>query len=160
VTGKQPASAMPDFRLLIASPLLDQLRNQAVLAHPRECCGLLVGRRNKVAVITRLIACDNCHPEPTQFFTVEPAQQLAALLELRALEGAGDKAETLLGVYHSHPQGPAAPSPRDLDAAQDSEMIWLIIDATQGAIAAFQPLGGEDGAVTGFAPMTIIPTVP
>jgi proteasome lid subunit RPN8/RPN11 len=151
---------MPDSRLLIAPDLLDQLRRQAVLARPRECCGLLLGRRNKVAIVTRLVACDNCHPEPTQFFTIEPVQQLAVLLELRAQSGAGDKVETLLGVYHSHPRGPAAPSPRDLDAAQDAEMIWLIIDAAQGAIAAFQPRGDDDGAVTGFAPMTIIPTVP
>jgi len=139
---------MADRRLLIAKTLIEQMRRAAVEALPNECCGLLVGRRAPVAVVTRVVPAANVHDDPARFFTVDPAAQFKLLRDL------GD--ERLLGVYHSHPEGPPAPSPRDLAEANDPDLIWLVIHGRTGDIGAFQPVAGEAGKIGRFEPMVLI----
>jgi proteasome lid subunit RPN8/RPN11 len=143
----------PERRLLIAETLLAELRAAARAALPEECCGLLLGRRDPVATVTRLVPARNVHAEPTRKFTLDPAAQFAVLKAER-----GGAADRLIGHYHSHPKGPAAPSPRDLAAADDPDLLWLVIDAAGGEIGAFQPLAGTNGAVEGFAALALIAT--
>jgi proteasome lid subunit RPN8/RPN11 len=144
---------MPDRRLLIASRFLEQMKREAVTAAPNECCGLLIGRRNPVSIVTKLEPCANLHPEPTRFFTLDPARQITLL---RALRDSAD--EMLLGHYHSHPTGPAAPSPRDLAAANDAALIWLVIDAKSLEIGGFLPREDPSGRIVAFDPLSIIAT--
>jgi proteasome lid subunit RPN8/RPN11 len=145
---------LADRRLLIAHSLLDRLRQMARAAAPEECCGLLLGRRAPVAIVTELLPAANIHPEPERFFTIDPARQFALLRELRET----GREDRLLGLYHSHPQGPAAPSPRDLAEANDADMIWLVIDSAGGAIGAFQPETDASGRVAAFTVMDLIAT--
>lgn len=140
-----------DPRLLIGASLLEAMRGLARDAAPNEACGLLIGRRDPVSIVTRLLPAANVHPEPSAFFTIDPAAHLRLLRELRE-----SPSETLLGHFHSHPTGPAAPSARDLAAANDPELMWMIIDAASGAIAAFLPRADEAGEVIAFDEMTII----
>jgi proteasome lid subunit RPN8/RPN11 len=53
-------------------------------------------------------------------FEVDPQVHIDLI---RALRGTP---EGVVGHYHSHPDHPAAPSPRDLEAAIDGSMIWLV----------------------------------
>jgi len=137
---------MADHRLLIATRLIEHMRAAAKEAAPNECCGLLVGRRDPVAIVTRAIAADNVHANPAEFFTIDPAAQFKILKELRD----SPDGEQLLGCYHSHPDGPAAPSPRDLAEANDPDLIWLVLDAKTGEAGAFQLAAGR------FEPMVLI----
>ena len=122
--------------VLIARPLVEAMLQAARNAVPEECCGLLVGQGNRV---TRLVPAANVHDTPRRFFTLDPAAQFATLRALRAADGE----EEVLGHYHSHPNGPAEPSPRDLAEAPDAQAIWIVIDPSSDELAAFRPRPGE-----------------
>jgi proteasome lid subunit RPN8/RPN11 len=145
---------MADRSLLIAPNLLEELRALAHAALPRECCGLLIGRSVPSPIVTRLVPAENIHDEPTRFFTLDPVRHFALLRELRAQDGEGG--EVVLGHYHSHPEGPAEPSARDLADAEDSAMIWLIVAPASGDIGAFQPRADDAGKVIAFERLTIL----
>ncbi len=119
-------------RLRIAPNLIEAMLQAAHAAAPNECCGLVIG--TPMGEVTRLVPADNVHEEPQRFFTLDPKTQFAVLRELRGREDA-----ILLGHYHSHPKGPAEPSPRDLAEAHDGEMVWLLIDPQKNEIGAFMP---------------------
>ena len=40
----------------------------------------------------------------------------------------------MVGIYHSHPTGLARPSPRDLEAAWEPDLVWLIIGIRKGQV--------------------------
>jgi len=124
-------------RLRIASDLIEAMLQAARAAIPDECCGLLIGPAGG-GCVTRLVPAANVHEAPCRFFTIDPAAQFALLRELR-----GKPEEALLGCYHSHPVGPAEPSPRDLAEANDPELLWLVIDPIKGEVGAFRPRLGE-----------------
>jgi len=134
---------MSGGRLLIARPLIEAMLQAARAALPEECCGLLIGQGNRV---TRLVPAANVHETPRRFFTIDPAAQFATLRELRAAGGGED----VIGHYHSHPDGPAEPSARDLAEANDAEAVWIVIDPRTAEIGAFRPRLGE-----AFARLTI-----
>ena len=107
--------------IVIPQALQDELAAEATAAYPRECCGVLIGRREASRreanrkVVTEIAPVDNIQPEAIRdYFEMNPKQ-------LSAIEERVAKADGLdvLGYYHSHPDHPARPSPRDLEAARD-----------------------------------------
>jgi proteasome lid subunit RPN8/RPN11 len=95
---------------------------QAMLHHalqdlPNECCGVLLGRGGK---IERLVTMRSTEPSPDAYF-MDPEQQ-AALFTVMEQQG-----EALLGIYHSHPRGPATPSGADLQLAFHPGVVYIII---------------------------------
>ena len=130
--------------LHIASELIETMLQAARAAAFEECCGLLVGTPPPAPRVLRLVPAANTHPEPRRFFEIDPRTHFDTL---RALRQSG---EALLGHYHSHPAGPAHPSPRDLAAVTDGDLTWLVIDPLAGEIAAFLPRSGQDGGFDGF----------
>jgi desampylase len=96
------------------------LLEEAARAHPRECCGLLLGRGNHVALAQPAA---NVHPEPERHFEIDPKALIAAH---RAARAGGLE---LLGYYHSHPNGHAEPSASDRAAASGDGRIWAIVAA-------------------------------
>jgi [CysO sulfur-carrier protein]-S-L-cysteine hydrolase len=97
----------------IYQAMVDHL--QAV--YPLEGCGLLAGRPG---LALRSYPVENALGSPVAF-TMEPAQQLAALLALEA-EGL-----ELVAIYHSHPAGPERPSPSDIAQAYYSDAAQVIV---------------------------------
>lgn len=97
--------------------LLQQLIEAAAAAPAREICGLLYGDATRIA---RAVAADNVAARPRDSFEIDPRALFAAL---RAERAGGDR---MIGHYHSHPNGRADPSPRDLDASEPGK-YWLII---------------------------------
>jgi proteasome lid subunit RPN8/RPN11 len=102
---------------------------RTMLAHarrerPRECCGLLVGRRARVlaAVPMRNIA-----PGRTRY-RVDPAGHIALQRVLRVI--APDT--SIVGVYHSHPRGPAEPSESDVAEALYPDWVHVIVGMRNG----------------------------
>ena len=106
--------------LEVTSGAIATLLKEATLAAPLECCGLLLGLDQRIA---RAVPAVNIHPEPARHFEIDPAVLIPALRTER--EG-GDR---VLGYYHSHPNGLARPSAKDLACASGDGRIWGIIAA-------------------------------
>lgn len=94
------------------------LRDAAATAYPREACGVLVGLVTEGAWhVEAAIAAENlAGADAGTRFVLDPAALVAAEDEARA---AG---RVVLGVWHSHPDGPATLSEADRAAATAS---WL-----------------------------------
>jgi proteasome lid subunit RPN8/RPN11 len=90
---------------------------QAEADRPNETCGLLAGKGGRVC---RVYPVENIRHSPTAY-ELQPAQQIAAFLDL---EAAGWE---LSGIYHSHPAGPAEPSPTDIAQAYYPDSVYLIV---------------------------------
>ena len=111
-----------------------QILHQAATAHPHECCGLIAGVR--MAADFRVLA---LHPArnlavDADRFDIDPRDHLVAS---KAARTAGHQ---IIGCYHSHPDGGAEPSARDLAGAGEENFLWLI--AAGGNLAAFVYLCG------------------
>jgi proteasome lid subunit RPN8/RPN11 len=90
-----------------------------VEAHaPLEACGLLAGRERCVQAVLPVA---NRLQSATRFM-MDPAGQL------RAFEWIDDQGMELLGIFHSHPDGPEGPSATDIaEAAYDVvQVIWSL----------------------------------
>jgi len=108
---------------------LRQIVDAAEAAYPGECCGLLVGRDMPGGVeVTRAHASANLGKQRDRF-EIDPR----LWVDLSRALGKGP--QKIVGLYHSHPDGPAQPSSTDLEAAWGEELIWLIVS-----------VGGKDGA--------------
>jgi desampylase len=102
----------------VTSGTLATLLEEARLAHPRECCGLLLGKGNRVALAQ---SAANVHPEPERHFEIDPKALITAH---RAARAGGLE---VLGYYHSHPNGRDEPSATDRAAASGDGRVWAIV---------------------------------
>lgn len=131
----------------------------AEAAWPEECCGLLVGRGHDPVEVTRVVPTANIAQDRHARFEVDPAARLSLERELRAARDTLDPApgdERLVGHYHSHPGGPARPSPTDAARAFEPDLVWLVVAVTDGRateLAAWR----FDPAARAFHPVTIAP---
>jgi proteasome lid subunit RPN8/RPN11 len=104
-----------------------------LLAHarddsPNECCGLLVGRRG---VVERAVRARNLEAGPTRYL-IDPQDHFAAIKAARA-DGL-----RVIGAYHSHPAGPAAPSPSDIaEASGGSDFLYVIVWPSNGSVTGY-----------------------
>ena len=101
----------------LTSELHAQLLAEASASPFSEVCGLLVGRDRVEAVLPTA----NVAADPRSAFEIDPKALFGAIREER-MGGL-----RLLGSYHSHPEGPPTPSPRDHAQAAGDDRIWLII---------------------------------
>jgi proteasome lid subunit RPN8/RPN11 len=106
--------------LVLSGPLRAQIMKEARNAFPRECCGLVEGTRSgSTAYATALHATRNLAIEVNRF-EVDAAIHFALLHRLRGTE------RTIIGCYHSHPNGKSEPSELDCAAAAEEGFLWLI----------------------------------
>ena len=101
----------------IARNIVQTLFDAAMAAPDHEICGLLLGAADRIDRVEPAI---NVADRPSDTFEIDPRALFAAL---RAERAGGDR---LIGHYHSHPNGSAEPSPRDLAAAEPGK-YWLIL---------------------------------
>lgn len=92
------------------------MRRQVNRLAPLEACGLLAGINRRVEMS---IGVRNADQSPVRFH-MEPLEQWRAF---QRIESAGLE---LLGIYHSHPNGPDRPSPTDIAEAMYPvvQIIW------------------------------------
>lgn len=113
---------MTDRGLHISRADIRRIEAAAQDCLPRECCGLLLGAQSdgqwRVSQIeqSRNVAADDRNDR----FEIDPA------LLLRTQKAARAGGPRMIGVYHSHPDGDAAPSRTDLESSWQTGMIWLI----------------------------------
>ena len=120
-------------------------------AYPEEACGLLVGRSEhgegyRVNAVEASV--NVAEPPRTRRFEVDPK------LRLRLERALRESPDSVIGVYHSHPDGSAKPSETDISMIFEPDMVWLITavaDGRAGATAGWRP--AQDGSA--FLPVGI-----
>jgi len=116
--------------VFLPPPLKRRVREMATAAWPLEACGLLEGNAHGTVVhLRRALACANLDPDPEHRYRIDPETYLRAEHAARAI------GRMIVGVWHSHPHGGAAPSATD---AAESWPGWsyLIAGVTnEGMIA-------------------------
>ena len=91
---------------------LEELTRHARESQPRECCGILMSRREDPATVSFSLRGTNTETEfPEQRYALDRVAHLKAL-DLEYDEGA-----TIIGYYHSHPESSATPSQVDREQA-------------------------------------------
>ena len=102
-------------------------RCDAEQAYPQEACGLLIGTLSAAGwnvQAVRQVA--NLNTErATDRFQLDPEAYRRIDLELRGSQ------QEIIGVYHSHPDCPAKPSPTDLGSAWEG-FVYPIISVYRG----------------------------
>ena len=109
---------------------------RAMVAHarsdaPNECCGLLIGQGRLVRFAVPL---SNVDPRPAVGFRVDPAEHIAVRRIVRRLT----PKLSIVGVYHSHPRGPAVPSARDIAECHYPDWIFVIVGRDGRSVRAYQ----------------------
>ena len=119
-------------RRIVISAVVDRaLADAARQGLPLEVCGLLLGPAALVDGIARI---DELAPSPNlaaqegaDRFEIDPALHLRMRREMR---GTG---RTVLGLYHSHPNGSADASRADhMGGRLEPGLIWLIVPVLSG----------------------------
>ena len=140
---------MSEPRVQLSPAQLQVIERAAEAAYPEEACGLLVGRAGPGGAwqVNAVEASANvAEPPRTRRFEVDPKLRLRLERRLR------ESPDSVMGVYHSHPNGSAEPSETDISMIFEPDMIWLITavtDGRAGATMAYKPT--EDGAA--FRPL-------
>ena len=95
-----------------------QLTDHALAEQPNEACGVIAGVGTQVREIIPL---KNIAAQPEQAYRIEDHGLAVTLftLEKRGL--------SLLGFYHSHPQGEPVPSPSDVQQAAYPDVAYMIV---------------------------------
>lgn len=123
--------------LILSRALVDEMVTHASALYPEEACGLLAGQDGRA---TRFYPVENIHHSPVAY-EMEPVQQIRAMLDI---EAAGLE---LLAIYHSHPHGPARPSPTDVALAYYPDQVQLILSLAERERPALDAFTIRDGKV-------------
>ena len=130
-----PSTSSGQTGLRIRATVLEALLAEAENAAPDECCGLLLG----CEAIEEARPAANIHPDPRHHFEIDPQ----ALIDAHRAARAGGP--QVIGYYHSHPGGPAAPSATDRAMASGDGRVWAIVG--EGGVTFWRDDRG------GFAPL-------
>jgi proteasome lid subunit RPN8/RPN11 len=104
--------------LEVSSAVLTLMRAEAKHHAPREACGILLGRGNRIEQCLPTI---NVHPQPLSHFEIDPRALIACH------KAARDGGLQVIGYYHSHPNGRAEPSAIDQQMAARDQSYWAIV---------------------------------
>ena len=112
---------------------LDQIKYEATICYPSECCGLLVGNSgNNLYTITQIVPTKNIlNSHGNDVFEINPQDRINLERKLRK------ETNSIIGHFHSHPNSPHTPSKRDMELAYESRMIWLIVSVIGGKFHDF-----------------------
>ena len=113
----------------LSKALIDEIQAHATEDFPHECCGVMVGTAsgdNKA--VTALHKADNVHEDGHERrYLISPEQLMKIDRDARA------SGQTIVGIYHSHPNHPAQPS------GYDREWAWpwysyIIVSVMDGVV--------------------------
>lgn len=85
---------------------------------PNEICGFIMRQRTGGSWYFQ--PCKNIHKNPEHYFEIDP-EDLVKIY---------DKEECIIGMYHSHPNGPEGPSSADRKYAPDNGIRYFIVTRT------------------------------
>jgi proteasome lid subunit RPN8/RPN11 len=103
--------------LIIPQHLLDRMLIHCRAAYPDEACGVLAGQGSSPS---HIYESRNLEPTPVSYL-MDPAEQFRIMKDMR------DKGLRMVGIFHSHPQSPAYPSPKDIRLAFYDDTAYIIV---------------------------------
>ena len=108
----------------ITPNIAKQLLADALVCRELEICGLLScdNERQYSYPISNIAA------TPATHFEMDPKQLIYAFKKIRELK------QTLLAIYHSHPDGGIEPSATDIKQHQYHNLLYLIISHGNGVL--------------------------
>ena len=118
----------------VLTRLLEEARGNPA----QECCGLLAGRDG---VVTTLLPAENAQACATAY-EIAPRDLFRLFRAMRA-EGLAH-----MGIYHSHPTGENAPSPRDIESAFYPDVAWFIVSPLPDAPRPVRAFAIRDARAT------------
>lgn len=109
--------------------------------HPREACGLLIGRRtgSRVEIVEVREARNRAESRAHDRYELDPVDHLAAE------EHAASLGLKVVGVWHSHPDRPALPSETDRRGAH-ANWSYVIVAVTSDVVTELRSWRLVDGA--------------
>jgi len=125
----------------IRREVVEQILAHARAEAPLECCGLLLGTRDRLEAA---LPARNLLASPARF-EVDPVDHFGAIRRAR------DLGVEVVGVYHSHPASAPVPSPRDLAEASYPEFVYVIASLPRADLRAYRLLEGN------FLPVALVP---
>lgn len=139
--NNQQGIKLPLIRLPRA--VFEAMRAHVQAGYPNEACGVLAGARGQVV---KHYPATNVSETPETFSEIGSAELLAIWQEVDARDW------DFFAYYHSHPQTPAYPSPRDILLAQGwpgtFSLIFSLRDPQHPELRAF--LIAADHSITEY----------
>jgi proteasome lid subunit RPN8/RPN11 len=128
-------------RLRLPASVRRAIIDHAHRERPYECCGFLVGAPG---VAHHAVAMANVERSAVRYRIDDRAH-----IDLRRSLRTFRPALVIIGVYHSHPNGRAEPSPTDVAQAMYPEWTHVIVGlaGARPAVRAFRITGGTARAV-------------
>jgi proteasome lid subunit RPN8/RPN11 len=128
------------MKVVVPSPLVDEIRRHGEATYPEECCGFLVARasasgQGDTRLLHRVARMENRMEGARDRRFVIPPQ------ELRRFEaGLSGTGEEVVGFYHSHPDHPAVPSLFDQEHAWPwyTYLVLSVDHGRSGELSAFE----------------------
>ena len=112
VNSHQPGAA----RLKLTRTLWEEMRLHVTSLAPEEACGLIAG----IVEQARLVLPITNELHSAVRYSMAPDELLRAFIQIDEL------GLELVAIYHSHPAGPARPSPTDIGEAFYPNAVYLI----------------------------------
>lgn len=103
----------------------------AIIDHFRSClpfegCGLIAGTAGRVSVYYPMTNTE----QSSSSYLMDPAEQFQVMRSMR------ESGMEMLGICHSHPDGPACPSEKDVRIAWYEDVAYLIVSFAGGKPSA------------------------
>jgi len=120
------------------------LRQHGEETYPHECCGVLLGQfgDDSLKTVSRIARCGNTRADsPHNRYHIDPKELIRIQREGR------ERAEDIVGFYHSHPDHPAQWSATDLAEAHWFGCSYVITSVEKGTAAvtnSFELTGSEE----------------
>lgn len=103
----------------------------ASAGHPNEACGMLLGRiQGDTYIVLKVVLTPNRMQSPVRFAI--PDEDI-----IQAYRTAAEEGMEVVGVYHSHPASPAAPSGTDARYMELNPGAWVIYSGLDGRMRAW-----------------------
>jgi proteasome lid subunit RPN8/RPN11 len=122
----------------VKKAVLERMLEHARGVPDEECCGVLAGCEG---VITEILPARNMLASATAY-EIAPKELFRLFRQMRAA------ALDHMGIYHSHPGGPNAPSPQDIERAYYPDVAYFIVSPLRDAARPVRGFSIRDGAVT------------
>jgi [CysO sulfur-carrier protein]-S-L-cysteine hydrolase len=102
----------------IPRDIVNQILHQAQQTPEEEVCGLISGADGN---FRRCYPVVNVSADRRRLFELDPRGQIEAMRDMR------HRGETLMAIYHSHPDTPPLPSLRDIYELSYPDVLYLIV---------------------------------
>lgn len=124
------------MRLWMTPTQAEMIARQALDNRLQEVCGIIAGVGEQVR---RIIPIPNAASDPAHFFRLDERSFTQAMFDI---ERTG---LSLIGIYHSHPNGDPIPSQADIKQANYPNTAYVIVGLRHGEprLAAWQIRPGE-----------------